>query len=115
AAAHSLADQSHADHNPAHQNPADQNPADQNPADQNSSFFLAPGDQATVTLRIYAPATEAATLPAPNNNQVALLVRSASTNTGETVAPSASRGAALTVNEPAPLLDAALVEADHLV
>ena len=109
------ADQNPADQNPADQNPADQNPADQNPADQNTSFFLAPGDEATVTLRIYAPSSEFDTLPSPANDQVAAVVASASANTGETVAPTAAAGADLTVNDPPAALNVEFAEPGQLV
>lgn len=99
-----------ADQNQTDQTPADQNPADQNPADQNSAFFLAPGDQATVTLRVYSQdaSTPADPLPTPNVNVGAVLA-STSANTGEIAVPTVAGGPDLIVSEPPAHLDPAAV------
>ena len=89
--------------NPDESNPDESNPDESNPDESNATFFLAPGESATVTLRIYDTTTATAPPPAELaqiERQVAAEVTSFAPNTGEAVPPSDAAGIDLVALNP---------------
>jgi len=89
--------------NPDESNPDESNPDESNPDESNATFFLAPGETATVTLRIYDTTTKVPP-PAPAlralEEQVAAEVVSFASNTGEDEPPSDAAGPDLVALNP---------------
>jgi hypothetical protein len=88
--------------NPDEANPDEANPDEANPDEANATFFLAPGETATATLRIYDLSSAAPPPPpvlAAFEDSAAAVVESFAANTGEAAPPRDAAGADLTATD----------------